>query len=139
MPKVSTAKFMFPILRRPIRVFVTGQDTIRYDPYPVARKKLTKPSSGTVPDQRCPSRLKSYRCRAAIDISVPDTAIISEHRIQSQEWSGTSWKQSPETAMESCFWNAPEFHRIRPVPVVRLWLGYMDEKKSLDQQENRPA
>ncbi len=98
LPKVSTAKFMFPILKRPIPVFVTAQDIMGYEPYPVVRKKLTEPSS----------------------VTVPDTTIISEHRIQSPEWSGTSWKRSLETAMESCFWNTPEFHRIRPVPVVRL-------------------
>jgi hypothetical protein len=44
LPKVSTAKFMFPILKRRIRVFVTGQDIMGYDPYPVVRKKSTEPS-----------------------------------------------------------------------------------------------
>jgi len=51
---------MFPNLKRPIRVSVTGQDTMGYDSYHVARKRLTELSSGTV----------------------PDTTIISEHRIR---------------------------------------------------------
>jgi hypothetical protein len=89
LPKVSTTKFMFPILKRPIRVFVTGQDTIGYDPYPAVRKKLTEPSSGTV----------------------PDTTMISEHRIQSQEWSGTSWKQrwNPASGMHRNFIRSDRF------------------------------
>ncbi len=83
---------------RPIRVLVTGQETIGYDPYPVIRERLPDPSSGTV----------------------PDTTIISEHQILSREWSGNSWKRSLEPVMGSRFRNASGFHRIRPVPAVRF-------------------
>jgi hypothetical protein len=55
------------ISKSPIRVFVTGQETMGYDPSPVVHKRLMNSSSGTV----------------------PDTTSVSEHRIQIQEWSGT--------------------------------------------------
>jgi hypothetical protein len=44
-----------------------------YDPYPVVRKRLTEPASGTV----------------------PDTTAVSEHRIPIQEWSGTRPETEP--------------------------------------------
>ena len=66
-----------------------------YDPYTVVRKRLTDPSSGTVPDaigydpypavrERLPDRLSG---------TAPDKTIVSEHRVLSQEGSGNSWKR----------------------------------------------
>jgi hypothetical protein len=50
---------------------VTDQETMGYDSYPVIRERLTDPSSGTV----------------------PDTTVVSKHRIRSREWSGNGWKR----------------------------------------------